>query len=88
MRLNRQYRAEASVLEMSRTERPELAKHTRLRVFVFVDSVDLAEVEALRYGKGLHADELHRGALRGRRRSLPLSCRSAGSTSSTTPSCG
>jgi hypothetical protein len=27
-------------------------------VFVFVDSVDLAEVEALRYGKGLQADEL------------------------------
>jgi amino acid transporter len=58
MRLNQQYRAEASVLEMSRTERPEMARHNRLRVFVFVDSVDLAEVEALRYGKGLHADEL------------------------------
>ena len=58
IRLNRQYSAEASVLEMSRTERPDLAKYARLRVFVFVDSVDLAEVEALRYGKGLHADEL------------------------------
>ena len=58
IRLNRQYSAEASVLEMSRTARPELAKYARLRVFVFVDSVDLAEVEALRYGKGLHADEL------------------------------
>jgi len=58
IRLNRQYRAEASVLEMSRTEPPELAKYARLRVFVFVDSIDLAEVEALRYGKGLHADEL------------------------------
>jgi uncharacterized membrane protein len=58
IRLNQEYRAEASVLEMSRTERPELARHPRLRVFVFVDSVDLAEIEALRYGKGLHADEL------------------------------
>jgi amino acid transporter len=58
IRLNKQYSAEASVLEMSRTERPELAKYARLRVFVFVDTVDLAEVEALRYGKGLHADEL------------------------------
>jgi amino acid transporter len=58
IRLNQQYTAEASVLEMSRTERPELAKYARLRVFVFVDSVDLAEVEALRYGKGLHAEEL------------------------------
>jgi hypothetical protein len=58
MRLNRQYRAEASVLEMSRTEPREFGRHPRLRVLVFVDSVDLAEVEALRYGKGLHADEL------------------------------
>ena len=58
IRLNQQYSAEASVLEMSRTERPQLAKYARLRVFVFVDSVDLAEVEALRYGKGLHAEEL------------------------------
>jgi amino acid transporter len=58
MRLNRQYRAEASVLEMSLTEPPDLAKHDRQRVFVFVDSVDLAEVEAMRYAKGLHADEL------------------------------
>jgi amino acid transporter len=58
MRLNREYRAEASVLEMSRTVRPDLDRHARHRVFVFVDSVDLAEIEALRYGKGLHADEL------------------------------
>jgi hypothetical protein len=58
MRLNRQYRAEASVLEMSRTERPDLDRHDRHRVFVFVDSIDLAEVEAMRYAKGLHADEL------------------------------
>ena len=58
MRLNRQYSAEASVLEMSRTERHDVARHPRLRVFVFVDSIDLAEIEALRYGKGLHADEL------------------------------
>ena len=58
MRLNRQYRAEASVLEMSLTELPDLDKHARHRVLVFVDSVDLAEVEAMRYAKGLHADEL------------------------------
>ena len=57
MRLNRQYRAEASVLETSLTQ-SELAKHDRHRVFVFVDSVDLAEVEAMRYAKGLQADEL------------------------------
>jgi hypothetical protein len=58
MRLNRQYRAEAAVLEMALDEPPDLARHDRHRVFVFVDSVDLAEVEAMRYAKGLHADEL------------------------------
>jgi len=58
MRLNRQYRAEASVLETSLVERPDLDRHDRHRVFVFVDSVDLAEIEAMRYAQGLHADEL------------------------------
>jgi amino acid transporter len=58
MRLNRQYRAEASVLKMSQNELPDLAKHARHRVLVFVDSVDLAEVEAMRYAKGLDADAL------------------------------
>jgi amino acid transporter len=58
MRLNRQYRAEASVLEMAHTESPDLARYTRHRVFIFVDAVDLAEIEAMRYGNGLHADRL------------------------------
>jgi hypothetical protein len=58
IRLNRQYRAEASVLETSLTEQPDLDRYDRHRVFVFVDSVDLAEVEAMRYAKGLHANEL------------------------------
>lgn len=58
IRLNRQYRAEASVLETSITERPDVGRHDRLRVLVFVDSVDLAVVEALRYGNGLHADDV------------------------------
>jgi amino acid transporter len=58
MRLNRQYRAEASVLETSITEQPDLDRYDRHRVFVFVDSIDLAEVEAMRYAKGLHADEM------------------------------
>ncbi len=57
-RLNREYRSEAAILEMFRTDRPELMKYARHRVFVFVDSVDLAVIEALRYGKGLRADEL------------------------------
>jgi hypothetical protein len=64
MRLNRQYRTEATVLktELSRTEHdhPELVNddYARHRVFVFVDSIDLAEREALRYAKELRADEL------------------------------
>ncbi len=58
MRLNRQYRAEAAVLETSRTERSRVAQYARNQVFVFVDSVDLAEIEALRYGKGLRADDM------------------------------
>jgi hypothetical protein len=57
-RLNREYRSEAAILEMFRTDRPEVMKYARHRVFVFVDSVDLAVVEALRYGRGLRADEL------------------------------
>jgi amino acid transporter len=58
MRVNRQYRAEASVLETSLAERPDLGDHARHRVLIFVDSVDLAEVEAVRYARGLKADEL------------------------------
>jgi hypothetical protein len=58
MRLNRQYRAEASVLEMSRNEPPDLLKHAVHRVVIFVDSVDLAVIEAMGYASGLHADDL------------------------------
>ncbi|UMB70867.1 APC family permease [Mycobacterium paraterrae] len=58
MRVNRQYRAESSVLQTSTTEPPELLKHAHHHVLVLVDSVDLAEVEALRYAKGLEADEM------------------------------
>jgi amino acid transporter len=58
IRLNKQYRAEASVLEMSRAERPDLTAHPRHRVLLFVDSIDPALVEALRYARGLHAQTL------------------------------
>lgn len=58
MRLNKKYRAEASVLEMSHGGDIDLDRHPQLQVLVFVDSVDLAEVEALRLGYGLHADQL------------------------------
>ncbi len=58
MRLNRQYRAESSVLEMSRTEPTDFDKHDRHRVFVFVDHIDLATIETLHYATQLHAEQL------------------------------
>jgi amino acid transporter len=58
IRLNREYRAEAAILEKFRTNRPELPNYARHRVFVLVDYVDLAVIEALRYGRSLRADEL------------------------------
>jgi len=58
VRPNRRYRAETHVLRASHTGHLESAAHARHRVFVFVDSADLAEVEAVRYGQRLHADDL------------------------------
>ncbi|MDI3314130.1 MAG: amino acid permease [Mycobacterium sp.] len=60
MRLNRQYRAEAAVLKMSREvrERTESLGFAWHRVLVLVDSIDLAERQALRYAKELRGDEL------------------------------
>jgi hypothetical protein len=58
IRLNREYRAESAILEAFRTDRPQLTKYARHRLFACVNSVDLAVLEALRYGKGLRADEL------------------------------
>ncbi|GAB4710257.1 APC family permease [Mycobacterium avium subsp. hominissuis] len=56
-RLNKKYGDEAAVLEMSRAETVDLTRHPRLQVLVFVDSIDLAEIEAVRIANGLHADE-------------------------------
>ena len=58
MRLNHQYRAESSVLEMTLTERQDVVKHARHRVFILVDHFDFATIEALHYANGLHADKL------------------------------
>jgi amino acid transporter len=57
IRLNREYRAEAAVLERvtGQTRTVNYAEH---RVFVFVTSVDLAALEALRYGRSLRPSEL------------------------------
>ena len=58
VKLNKKYRDEASVLDMSLTEHVDLSRHPRLQVLVFVDTIDLAEIEAMRLGNGLHADEI------------------------------
>lgn len=58
MRSNREYRAEAAILESVRSDHPELANYSRHEVFVLVNSADLAVLATLRYGRGLRADEL------------------------------
>jgi hypothetical protein len=58
IRPNPRYRAVTSVVEVSRVERREFAMRVKHRVFVFVDSVDLADIQAVRYGQCLHADDL------------------------------
>jgi hypothetical protein len=58
IRLNREYRAESAILEAFRTDRPQMTQYAWHQVFACVNSLDLAVLEALRYGKGLRADEL------------------------------
>lgn len=58
MRLNREYRSEAAILEEFRTREPEQVNYAHHVAFVLVSGVDLAVLEALRYGRGLRADEL------------------------------
>jgi amino acid transporter len=58
IRLNNQYRAEAAILEHFRTDQPGEFEDACHKVFLCVNTVDVAMLEALRYGKGLQADEL------------------------------
>jgi amino acid transporter len=58
MRLNREYRSEAAILQKFRTDLPHLKSYARHHVFACVDTVDIAMLEALRYGKGLKPDQL------------------------------
>jgi amino acid transporter len=54
IRLNREYTAEAEVLETVGAEQaPPAAHYTRRTVFVFVDGFDLATLAALRYARSL-----------------------------------
>ena len=59
IRLNREYRVESAILD--RVREGQIKRNTnyaRHRVFVFVSSLDLAVLEALRYGRSLRPDEL------------------------------
>ncbi len=58
IRLNREYRSEAAVLNKFRTDQPVPTSYARHHVFACVDAVDVATLEALRYGKGLKPDQL------------------------------
>ena len=88
MRLNREYRAEAAILEMFRTNRPDAVKYARHRVFVLVNGVDLAVLEALRYGRGLRADDLTAVHFMIDAAASPTSCASGGSTTASKHRCG
>jgi hypothetical protein len=56
IRLNRHHRAEEAALAVQSPGRP--ANYARHIVLVFVDTVDLATMEALRYGRNLRPSEL------------------------------
>src|SRR5262250_571390 len=60
IRLNRQYRMEAQVLERigTRAKPPEPPTYSRRTVFVFVDNFDLATIAALRYARSLRPTTL------------------------------
>jgi hypothetical protein len=60
IRLNRQYRKEATVLEAigSRARPPEPPTYSRRSVYVFVDNFDLATIAALRYARSLRPTSL------------------------------
>jgi amino acid transporter len=59
IRLNREYQAEAEVLETVTGEQPPPAPHyTRRVVFVFVDNFDLATLAALRYARSLRPTQI------------------------------
>jgi hypothetical protein len=58
IRLNREYRAESAILDRVREAELHAVNFARHKVFVFVSSVDLAVLEALRYARSLRPSEL------------------------------
>ncbi|MGC1282943.1 MAG: APC family permease, partial [Streptosporangiaceae bacterium] len=61
IRLNREYQAEAGVLQRiaTRSRPPDPPTYSRRTVFVFVDDFDLATIAALRYARSLRATTMH-----------------------------
>src|SRR5215468_9438826 len=59
IRLNRQYRAEAAVVdELGTTAPADTPNHPRRTVLVFIDDFDLAVIASLRYARSLRPTEL------------------------------
>ncbi len=58
IRLNREYRAEAAVLERITANRANPVRYARHRVLVLVNTIDVAVIEALRYGSSLRPDKV------------------------------
>jgi amino acid transporter len=57
IRLNRQYRAEAAILERVRERPLQVTNYARHKVFAMVNNADLAVLEALRYARNLRGTE-------------------------------
>jgi amino acid transporter len=58
IRLNREYRAESAILDKVRSNSAHTPNYTHHKVFVLVNTLDLAVLEALRYGRSLRGTEL------------------------------
>ncbi|HEY2696305.1 MAG TPA: amino acid permease [Pseudonocardiaceae bacterium] len=58
IRLNREYRTESAILDRIRARQAKTPNFAHHKVFVFVSNLDLAVLEALRYGRGLRGSEM------------------------------
>jgi amino acid transporter len=58
IRLNREYRAEAAILEQVSDDEARATNYARNELYVLVNSVDLAVIKALRYGRSLRNTNL------------------------------
>jgi amino acid transporter len=58
IRLNREYRTESAILDRVRARTAKTPNFAHHKVFVFVNTLDLAVLEALRYGRGLRGSEM------------------------------